>query len=122
MKSDKGFALIENILSLGLLGIIAAVFLGGIGTGANANRVYNEQVTAECLARSEIEYIKSFAYQYDASEYPADPALEIPNGWSIPNPTVETLHTPDDGIQKVMIIIQRNGLEELSTIIYKVDR
>ena len=122
MKSDKGFALIENILALGLLGIIAAIFLGGVGTGANANRVAGEQVTAECLARSEIEYIKSCAYQYDTTEYSVDQAIEIPNGWSIPNPAVEALHTPDNGIQKVTIVIRRNGLEELSTIVYKVDR
>ena len=122
MKSDKGFALIENILALGLLGIVAVIFLGGVGTGINANRVSEEQVTAECLARSETEYIKSCAYLYDAAEYPVDPELEIPDGWSIPNPAVEALHTPDNGLQKVTIIIRRNGLEELSTIVYKVDR
>jgi len=122
MKSEKGFAFIETIVALGLLGVVAVAFLGSVGTASKATMVSDEQVTAESLMRSEIEYIKDCAYQYDATDYPVDPTLDMANGWSMPNPTVEALHSTDNGIQKVTITVQRNGDDEFSAFIYKVDR
>ena len=121
MKGNKGFAFIETIVALALLGIVAVFFLGSIGTATKASIVNDEQATAESLARSEVEYIKTYSYQYSATEYPIDPALDIPSGWSV-NTTVEALHGTDDGIQKVMITVQRAGEEKLSALTYKVDR
>ncbi|MFC1970739.1 prepilin-type N-terminal cleavage/methylation domain-containing protein [Chloroflexota bacterium] len=77
MKSDKGFALLETIVALGLLGVVAAVFLSTVGTTTTVTMIADEQVTAESLARSEIEYIKDCDYVYYATEYPVDPMLDI---------------------------------------------
>jgi len=120
--NNSGFALIENIVALALLGIVAIVFLGSIGTATKANLVADKRVTAESLARSEVEYIKSCAYEYSATEYPIDPTLSIPSGWSMPTPVVEALHDPDDGIQKVTITVQHDGKDVFSTFIYKNER
>ena len=122
MKGNRGFAFLETIVALALLGVVATVFLGSIGTAAKTTMVADEQATAESLARSEIEYIKGCPYQYSATEYPIDPMLDIPSGWSVPNPTVEALHGADDGIQKVTITVQRDGEDKLSALIYKVYR
>ena len=122
MKGNKGFAFIETAVALALLGTVAAVFIGTIGTATKATIVADEQVTAESLVRSEIEYVKDCTYQYDATEYPIDPALDIPSGWSMPNPAVEALHGTDDGIQKITITVQRYGEDKFSAQIYKVDR
>ena len=119
MKDNKGFAFIETVVALALLGVVAAVFLNSIGTAAKATMVADEEVTAESLVRSEMEYIKSCAYQDLATEYPIDPTLSIPNRWSMPEPTVEAL---DNGIQKVTITVRRDGEDELSAVMYKVDR
>ena len=122
MKSEKGFALIETLVALALLGIIAVVFLGGIGTATKATIVADEQTTAESLVRSEIEYVKNCTYQYSATQYPVDPSINIPYGWSMPVPAVELVHATDDGIQKVTITVERNGEQKFSAQIYKVDR
>jgi type II secretory pathway pseudopilin PulG len=122
MKCEKGFIVVESIVALAILGIVAVFFLGSIGTATNAAVVNDEQSIAESLVRDEAEYIKECAYQYSATEYPADPALDIPDGWSVPEPSVEPLHETDDGIQKVTITVQRNGETKLSALIYKVDR
>ena len=119
MKSNKGFAFLETIVALALSGVVAAVFLNSVGTAAKATMVAEEEVTAESLVRSEMEYIKSCAYQGSATEYPIAPTLSIPNRWSMPEPTVEVL---DDGIQKVTITVRRDGDDELSVIMYKADR
>jgi prepilin-type N-terminal cleavage/methylation domain-containing protein len=121
MKGNRGFAFIETIVALALLGIVAVFFLGSIGTATKTTIINDEQATAESLARSEVEYIKAYSYQYSATEYPIDPVLEIPDGWSI-NTSVEALHGTDDGIQKVIITVQRAGEGKLSTLTYKVDR
>jgi prepilin-type N-terminal cleavage/methylation domain-containing protein len=122
MKGDKGFVLIENIVALALLGMVAVFFLSSIGTETKATVVANEQVTAESLARSQIEYLKACDYQYSAVEYTLDPMLEIPSGWSITNPTVEALHDADDGIQKVRFAVQRDGGGKFTVVMYKMDR
>ena len=96
MKGNKGFAFIETVVALALLGVVAAVFLNSIGTAAKATMVAEEDVTAEGLVRSEIEYIKSCAYQDSATEYPVDATLSIPNRWSMPEPTVEALDVGSD--------------------------
>ena len=122
MRSKKGISLIETAVALAILGIVAVAFLGGIGTSHKATSINNEQTTAESLVISEIEYVKGCTYQYAASEYPVDPALDIPAGWSVPPPTVELVHATDDGIQKVTVKAERNGKEILSVSMYKVDR
>jgi prepilin-type N-terminal cleavage/methylation domain-containing protein len=121
MKSDKGFAFIETIVALALLGIVAAVFLSSLGTAAKATMVADKEVTAEILARSEIEYIKGCDYDYYAVEYPLDPALSVPSGWSV-DTSAEALDDRGDDIQKVTVTVQRNGENEFSAVIYKVDR
>lgn len=121
MKGNKGFAFLETVVALGLLGIIAVVFLSSIGTATKATVVTDERVTAESLARSEIEYVKSCAYQYYTTEYPVDPALDIPSGWSV-NTTVEALVDRDDDIQKIKVTVQRDGEDKLSAFTYKVNR
>ncbi len=119
MRSESGMSLIETLVALALLGTIGVGFLSSMGTATKATIVADEQVTAESLARSEIEYIKTSNYQ---SSYLIDPALDIPSGWSISDPAVEALHDPDDGIQKVVISVQRNGKDKFSATIYKTDR
>ena len=122
VKSEKGTTFIETVVALALFGIIAVVFLGTLGTATKASMVADEQATAECLVRGEVAYLNSYTYQYSVSEYPVDPSLSIPSGWSMPNPTVESLRNPDDGIQKVTIGVLRNGDTKLSVNIYKSDR
>ena len=122
MKSELGYSLIETLVALAILGIVAAIFLSGMATTTKANIITDKKATAESLVFSEIEYVKNYEYQYDASEYPVDPALAIPEGWAVPQPAVELLHATDDGIQKVTVTAQHDGEAVLSVDVYKVDR
>jgi len=120
--NEAGASLIEILVALAILGIVAVTFLGGLATTSKATIIANEQTTAESLVRSEAEYVKNCTYQYLATEYPVDPSLNIPVGWSVPSPVVELVHATDDGIQKVTIAVERNGEVIISTDMYKVDR
>ena len=122
MKSQKGFALIETLVALGIFGLAAVTSLSGMATITQGNVIASDRATAESLVRSEIEYIKQCAYQYDASEYPIAPDITLPQGWSLAPPAVEPVHATDDGIQKITITAEHNGKSVLSIEIYKADR
>ncbi len=121
-SGELGATLIETVIALAILGIVAVTFLSGLATTSKAIIITNKQATAESLVRSEAEYVKNYAYQYAASEYPVDPSLTIPAGWSVPPPVVGLVHATDDGIQKVTVIAEHNGEAVFSIEIRKVDR
>jgi prepilin-type N-terminal cleavage/methylation domain-containing protein len=59
---ERGFGLIEVLMSLALLGIIAATFLMAIAIASNALLLADERTTAESLARSQMEFLKEQVY------------------------------------------------------------
>lgn len=122
MKSEKGFALIETLVAMALMGIIAVSLLSGVTTVTRANTIHEEQAIAQSLVRSEIEYVKNVQYQYSASTYPVDSSITIPAGWVVPPPVVGSVHATDDGLQSVNVTAEHNGRTVLSVEIYKADR
>jgi len=121
-SSEKGITTLEVLLAIVILGVVAVTFLGSVGTGAKATAITREQTVAESLIRSEAEYVKGCAYQYGASEYPVDPTLTIPEGWTVPTPAVVPVHGIDDGMQEVTVSAEHQGKTVLSITIYKVAR
>ncbi len=121
MKNEKGFTLIEVIIAVALLGVIAIAFLGALGTASLAMFIADERATAESLARSQMEYIKSQPYSdnvtYDEIDLDDFPGYEV-----------GLLTTPlDDGIQKITITISHLGKTittsgNITLEGYKVDR
>jgi len=129
MEREKGFSLLEVMLAIALMGIIAVAFLGAMATGSRAIFIADERATAESLARSQMEYVKNLPYVNEATEYGIDPNL-TPNltldGYAI-SVAVDPLLSPDDGIQKITVMIYHpeEEIEENKVITledYKVDR
>ncbi len=60
--SSKGVSLIEVLIALAILGVIAVAFLGGLSTSLKAVFVSDERSTAQSLATSQMEYVKSQEY------------------------------------------------------------
>ncbi len=122
LKDERGTSLIEVLIGIVILGLVGVTYLGGVGTSTQATIITKEHSIAESLVRSEAEYVKRYAYQYGTSEYPVDPTLAIPEGWTVSLPSVEPLHGSEDGIQKVTVSAQHQGETVLSIVIYKVAR
>ena len=120
--NQKGFALIETIVALAILGTAALAVLSGLATSSKATIINERRATAESLVRSEIEYVKNCAYQVSAIQYPADPSLTIPTGWSVPQPGVQPVHATDDGLQQVTVSASFQGNPVLSLTVYKANR
>ena len=87
IKDERGITLIEVLIALAILGLVAVAFLSGLTTASRALIIADERTTAESLARSQMEYVKSQEYQLadpDAGNEAVYLKIEgIPDGYSI---------------------------------------
>jgi prepilin-type N-terminal cleavage/methylation domain-containing protein len=86
MRAEKGFTLLEVIIAIALLGVVAVAILSGLSTGSRAILVADERATAESLARSQMEYVKSLDYTKAPSGGEAsytNAKLAVPSGYEI---------------------------------------
>jgi prepilin-type N-terminal cleavage/methylation domain-containing protein len=121
--SSGGFTLIEVMIALALVGIIAIAFLSAISTASMALIATDERATAESLARSQMEYVKNLDYDStDPYDYEQDNEEALPDhpGYFV-SVSAEPLHSPDDGIQKITVIVSRDGKEIIALEDYKRD-
>ena len=122
-RRERGTTLIETVVALAVLGAIAVTFLSGLATTTKAVGLTDEQTTAESLAQSQMEWVKNASYSYNATGY--SPA-SIPGGKDYINYSAiiaaESLHDPDDGIQKITVTVKRSDKEVIKLEGYKVDR
>ena len=123
MRSERGFALVETVVALAIVGVVAVGFLSGLATSARATIVADEQTTAESLAQSQMEWVKHADYSYNATTY--SPAA-MPAGKDYINYSVliaaSPLHDPDDGIQKITVTVKHSDEGVIKLEGYKVDR
>ena len=113
----------ETVIALAILGAVSVSFLNGLTTASRSVFITDECSTAESLAQSQMEWVKNASYSYNATSYSAAP---VPDGrdYLQYSATVfaEPLHTPDDGIQKITVTIQRSSENLFNLEGYKVDR
>jgi len=131
-NSEAGGTLIGTMMAVAILGIVAVIFLSGLATASKAIFITDEKATAESLARSQMEYVKSQDYiNYAEPDHGDYGLITTPDGYSVELMSVpidpytgETLANPeeDNGIQKITIIIKHNGESVLTIDPYKVDR
>ncbi len=120
---ESGMALIETLVAMALVGSIAVTYLSGLATTFKATMVADEQSTAESLARSQMEWVKTVTYVSSTANYTATaiPSASDYTGYSV-NITAAALNTPDDGIQKITVAVKHWGKQLISLEGYKVNR
>ena len=120
---ESGVTLIEAVVALAILGTIGVTFLSGLATTSKAAFIADEQATAESLAQSQMEWVKNAGYSYNATAYSSAP---IPCSKDYINYSAvidaESLHDPDDGIQKITVTVKRSDEGVIKLEGYKVDR
>lgn len=144
MRNEKGLTLLEVVIALALLGLIGLAFLGALSTASKAIFITDERATAESLARTEMEYVKSQPYSKDipwsydlpSGTPPADPpewwdpAHALPPGYNDYSVTVSAVSLDpendgtgdDDGL--LLITVTANHLGDPVIILegYKAAR
>jgi prepilin-type N-terminal cleavage/methylation domain-containing protein len=126
-NDEKGLTLIEVLVALGILSAVAVVILLGMSTSSKAVMVSQTRVTVEGLAKSQMEYIKSQAYDAVSNPlvYAMDPNLNVPQGYAV-SFTAERMNpkgddpTNDDGLQKITVTVNHIGEPALTIVGYKL--
>jgi prepilin-type N-terminal cleavage/methylation domain-containing protein len=145
-RSSGGFTLIEVLVALALFGIIAITFLGGLTTASRAVFTGDVRTTAESLARTQMEYVKTQGYALapPGGEAVYSKITAIPEGYTIcsvnrddntvncephqdiiavPWDTLNNKAAPtDDDLQRIKLIIKHEDRYIFSLEGYKVDR
>ena len=113
MLKQRGYTLIEVLVSLALLGIISAALFLGIGTAIKITSIMGNHQRAENLAQLQMEWIK----QQDGllSEYGIVPEADSFNGYYISTQIayvgIPPVNARDDRIQKISVTVTFFGRE-----------
>ena len=130
---EHGITLVETLIALAIMGVVAMVFPTVMAQSSKAVMVSQNSVTAESLAKSEMEYVKStyylnahWDYQLPSNPPSWDPERSLPagyDGYSVQvNADLVPNHDSDDGIQQITVTVRRNGDVVLTLEDYKVKR
>lgn len=118
LKEQKGLGLAETLVAVALLGTAVVTFIAGISAGSISVSAQDEETQIQRLARSQMEYTKSYAYIPGASSYPT---ISTPSDYSL-SVGVSSVPGTDSNIQKITVAVSRNSQVKLSLSDYKVNR
>ncbi|MCH8919194.1 MAG: hypothetical protein IIA23_00600 [Chloroflexi bacterium] len=118
LDGQEGVGLVEVLVAVAILGVTLVALLTAISTGSLGVATTEERVTAENLARSQLEYTKSQAFLPAPASYAT---VTPPTGYTV---SADAVSIPEgaSAIQKITVTITRNGETLLTVEDYKVDR
>ena len=117
-KDERGLTLVESLITVAIVGVALAAFGVALSTGALAVSENDQDVTAQSLARTQMEYTKGYPYDPYATTYPTANTT----GNYIITVAVTPVPDTDENIQKVTANISRDGQVLLTVEDYKVNR
>jgi prepilin-type N-terminal cleavage/methylation domain-containing protein len=104
-SNEKGFSMVETVISILLIGILATAYLGALSTCLRVLIDTDRQQTARTLAEHQLEYIKGLAY---ALTYTPDSIPDEYGGYSVTVSTSEVVDR-DTNLQKIKILVSFHG-------------
>jgi type II secretory pathway pseudopilin PulG len=104
-RSEGGFGLVDTLVGLAILATAAVAFLGALGTGSQAAGDLEVDATAQRLMRTQLEYVKGYPYDVDATSYPA---VDAPDGYAV-TADVSSVAGADQHLQKIIVTVTYNG-------------
>jgi type II secretory pathway pseudopilin PulG len=117
-RDETGLTLVESLVAIAILGGGVLTLVLAMSGGALAVQENDQMVTAQSLARSQLEYTKSYPYDADATTYPA---VSAPDGYSV-TVGVSAVPDTDNDIQKITVSVSLQGDVIMTTEDYKVNR
>jgi len=133
-NSERGVSLAETLVALFILSVIGVAMTAGVGTSIKSNDIARMRISAESLARSELEYVSSQAYQATAWTYTL-PEGPYPTWWATTHDSLPAGYTgysvtvtASDNVasagdksrkQKVTAVVTYNGSQVLSMATYQ---
>jgi len=129
MKNQSGFGQIEALIALSILGLVGTSLLGGLLTITKVTPIADERSTAQTLAESQLEYVRTQDYDYinDPPEYLDLSVVDVPFGYTISTTATRLDHDndgagDDDGIQKITVTIDHHNETVTTLESYRIRR
>ena len=128
---ERGATLVETLVTVAIVSIVFTAFLTAVSVGSFGVSVVRERVTAENLARAQLEYIKSYTYTVGATSYPTIEhredypiMIDISYWYSQTTGTQPFTSTTslDSGMQWITVTVFHQGEPVFTIGNYKVDR
>ncbi len=106
---ERGLSLVEQLISLALLGVLVVTLLYALSGGTVAVGVVDEQTTALNLATSALESVRGMTYVTGTVAY--TPSLAVPPGYevSVASSAFLSASTVVTGIQWLTATVTHNG-------------
>lgn len=82
MRDDRGSTLVGELIALAIVGTALVALLSGLSTSSLGVRVVERHVSAENVARSQMEAIKAAPYQPNPTAVPY-PSVSAPSGYDL---------------------------------------
>jgi Tfp pilus assembly protein PilV len=111
-KSQRGVSLMETVTALGIMSFVGLAVIAGVSTSIKSNEMARTHISAESLARSELEYVSRQPYTTTAIGYTLtspDDSPVYPDGW-------DATHTMPEGYTGYTITVSSNKVYVESTI------
>lgn len=128
-SGETGQSLVEELVAVAIVSLGLVILIAALSTGSMGARTTNDRVTAENLARSQLELIKDAAYSPNPTAIPY-PTVSPVQGytvtvgveyWIAPSgPFTSTVR--NDGLQKLTASVSGSKGALLQLEGYKVDR
>jgi prepilin-type N-terminal cleavage/methylation domain-containing protein len=124
-RAERGFTLIELIVTVAILGIAFTVFLGGMGTSILGADISRKTATADIVVRRFAESVKGEAYTPCATTYGAP--FSPPDGYAKALPAAirywngmtyvdSPCPVPELGLQLVTLRVASNDGRDSETV------
>jgi type II secretory pathway pseudopilin PulG len=114
-RGESGVTLVEAVIAIAILGGAVLTMIFSVSGGALAVQENGQEVVAQNLARTQMEYIKNapYALEYDAVSAPGGYGIEV---------SVSAVPGGNANIQKITVVITLDGAVIMTVSDYKVNR
>jgi Tfp pilus assembly protein PilV len=131
-RSEIGVSLMEVLVAMFILSVVGFAAISGVGTSVKGNDMARIRISAESLARAEIEYVSSQSYK-DTDWYYTLPEGPYPTWWSASHTGLPSGYTgysvtvsasnnivgAKSSIQTITAVVTYSGSQVLSIVTYQ---
>jgi len=129
IKTEIGASLVEELVTIAVIGLGIVVLVAMITTGALGVKGTNDSVRADILAKSQLELIKDAPYRADPTSAPYPTVSSLPGYsvavgieyWNISSSSFQA-GVRNDGLQKITITVTSGATQITQLVDYKVER
>jgi len=122
--SNKGYTLIEVLISLTLFAIIATIFMQGLNVGISGTYRDSQMNTALHLSQSQMEYIKSQEYD-EESPFIYGKIDDLPPGFTADDIEIDVTNIGDipmNEMQQITVTVTYDEDRTITVAGYKINR